>query len=47
MHENPKTYFSSDNYWNILKMSIALNIDGIIKILEKPNEYVDTEDCET
>ena len=47
MRENPKTYFSCDNYWNILKMAIALNIDGTIKVLEKANEYGDTEECET
>ncbi len=47
MREDHMIYFKNENYWDILKISIALNIDGTINQLEIPNINGDTEECET
>ena len=47
MREDYQTYFSNEKYWEILKTSIALNTDGTIKTLSKPNIHGDMEECET
>ena len=47
MREDHQTYFPNEKYWEILKTSIALNTDGTIKILNKPNINGDLEECET
>jgi hypothetical protein len=47
MREEHSKYFQSEEYWEILKLSIALNIDGTIKHLDTPNINGDTEICET
>ncbi len=47
LREDYKNYFSNEEYWNTLKTSIALNIDGAIKHLDKPNINGDMEECET
>ena len=45
--EDHKTIFDNDKYWEILKVSIALNVDSSIKKLEKENINGDLEICET
>ena len=47
MREEHTKYFQSEEYWDLLKLSIALNIDGTIKYLDTPNINGDTEICET
>ena len=47
MREDHMIYFKNENFWDILKISIALNIDGTINQLEIPNINGDTEECET
>ena len=47
MREDHMIYFKNENYWDILKISIALNVDGTINQLEIPNINGDTEECET
>ena len=47
IREDYSTYFTDETYWNTLKTSIALNIDGAIRHLDKPNQDGDTEECET
>ena len=47
LREEYTSYFKNENYWNLLKMSIALNIDGAIKHLDSPNINGDMEECET
>ena len=40
-------YFHNKNFWNILRLSISLNIDGSIKKLDFPNINGDMEECES
>ena len=47
LREDHTEYFNNENYWNVLKCSIALNVDGAIKHLEQPNINGDMEECET
>ena len=47
MREDHIIYFKNEFFWDILKISIALNIDGTINQLEIPNINGDTEECET
>ena len=47
MREDHMIYFKNENYWDILKTSIALNIDGAIKQFDSPNINGDMEECET
>ena len=47
IREDHKTIFDNDKYWEILKVSIALNVDSSIKKLEKENINGDLEICET
>ena len=47
LREEYTEYFDNEHYWNILKTSIALNVDGAIKHLEHPNINGDMEECET
>ena len=47
LREEYSSYFKNENYWNLLKISIALNIDGAIKHLDSPNINGDMEECET
>ena len=47
MREDYSTYFQNQQYWDTLKTAIALNIDGTIKLLDKPNLEGDLEECET
>ena len=47
IREEHNTLFSNEDYWEIIKVAIALNIEGQIKNLDKPNINGDTEICET
>ena len=47
IREDHNTLFGNDNYWEILKVAIALNVDCSIKNLDSPNINGDTEICET
>ena len=45
LREEYTSYFKNENYWNLLKMSIALNIDGAIKHLDSPNINEPNVEC--
>ena len=47
IREDYKTLFDNNNYWETLKVAIALNVDASIKKLEKENINGDLEICET
>ena len=47
IRENHDIYFKNSNYWDQLRIAVALNVDGQIKELENPNINGDTETCET
>ena len=47
IREDHKTQFENEKYWEILKVAIAVNIEGQIKKLDSPNINGDTEVCET
>ena len=47
IREDHNTLFQNENYWEILKVAIALNIEGQIKKLDKPTINGDMEVCET
>ena len=47
IREDHKTLFENDKYWEILKVAIALNVEGTIKKLDSPDINGDTEICET
>ena len=47
IREDYKNIFQNDNYWEILKIAIALNVEGTIRVLNEPNINGDTEICET
>ena len=47
IREDHNTLFKNDQYWDILKVAISLNVDCSIKKLEKPNINGDLEICET
>ena len=47
LREEPSMYFHNKNFWNILRLSISLNIDGSIKKLDFPNINGDMEECES
>ena len=47
IRENFETYFKNEKFWEQLKISIALNIDGQINQLENPDINGDMETCET
>ena len=47
IREDHQKYFSNENYWDQLKLSIALNVDGQIREFEKKDENGDMEYCET
>ena len=47
IREEHSIYFKNENYWELIKLSIALNIDCVINTLDKPNINGDTETCET
>ena len=47
IRESRDSYFRNTNFWNQLRIAIALNVDGQIKELESPDVNGDTEFCET
>ncbi len=47
IREEHDNYFKNINYWDQLRIAIALNVDGQIKELETPDINGDTESCET
>ena len=47
IREEHDIYFKNINYWDQLRIAIALNVDGQIKELETPDINGDTESCET
>ena len=47
IRENHDIYFKNNNYWDQLRIATALNVDGNIKQLDKPDINGDTESCET
>ena len=47
IREDHKTLFQNDQFWDILKVAISLNVDCSIKKLDKPTINGDMEICET
>ncbi len=47
IREDHNTLFENEKYWDILKVAIALNVEGTIKKLDSPDINGDTEICET
>ena len=47
IRENYNTIFNNENYWNTLKVAIALNVDSTIIKLNEPDINGDMEICET
>ena len=47
IREDYKTLFNNEDFWKMLKVSIAVNVDSSIKTLEKENINGDKEICET
>ena len=47
IRENYDSLFSNEEFWQILKLSIAVNVDSSIKMLDKKNINGDMEICET
>ena len=47
IRENHNKQFPNDTYWEVLKVAIALNIEGQIKKLDVPDINGDNEICET
>ena len=47
IREKHDIYFKNSNYWDQLRIAVALNVDGQIKELENADINGDTETCET
>ena len=47
IREDHQNYFNNENYWDQLRIAIALNVDGNIKELEAPDNNGDIEHFET
>ena len=47
IREDPDKYFKNKDYWNLLKIAIALNVDCSITRLQYPEINGDKEKCET
>jgi magnesium-transporting ATPase (P-type) len=45
IREQHDIYFKNSNYWDQLRIAVALNVDGQIKELENPDINGDTESC--
>ena len=43
IREDHQKYFDNENYWDQLRIAIALNVDGNIKELEAPDNNGDIE----
>ena len=47
IRENSNIYFKNENYWNLLRTSLSINIDCHINSLKEPNINGDFEECES
>ena len=47
IREDHSVLFSNENFWNTIKVAIALNVECTIKTLDEPNINGDMEICET
>ena len=47
IREDYTNIFQNEKYWNLIKTSIALNVDCVIKTLERVNINGDSEICDT
>ena len=47
IREDHQKYFTNENYWDQLKLSIALNVDGQIREFDEKDANGDMEYCET
>ena len=47
IREEHSIYFKNENYWELIKLSIALNIDCVINTLDNQNININKETCET
>ena len=47
IREDHQKYFFNENYWDQLKLSLALNVDGQIREFEEKDANGDMEYCET
>ena len=47
IREEHNIYFKNENYWELIKLSIALNVNCVINTLNEPNINGDTETCDT
>ena len=47
IRENPEKYFKNRDYWNLLRTSLSINIDGHINHLKEQNINGDLEECES
>ena len=47
IREDYTNIFQNEKYWNLIKTSIALNVDCVIKTLERVNINGDSEVCDT
>ena len=47
IREDHQKYFSNENYWDQLKISLALNVDGQIREFDEKDVNGDMEYCET
>ena len=47
IREDHQKYFSNENYWDQLKLSLALNVDGQIREFKEKDANGDMEYCET
>ena len=45
IRENHDKYFNNEIYWDLLRKSLSLNINGHITYLNEPNIYGDKEEC--
>ena len=47
IREDHSKYFKNEDYWNLLKVAISLNVDCTITKYQSPDINGDTEKCET
>ena len=47
IREDHGKYFQNEDYWNLLKIAISLNVDCTITKFQRPDINGDTERCET
>ena len=47
IRESSDKYFKNEKYWNLLRTSLSINVDGHINLLNEPNANGDIEECES